>query len=365
MEDELTCSGKPVGNGVDKVRNKKKRKRKAVCLAPPRAKPKLNEASITSKRTSTKNSSGGSDIVNLRPTLFKSTAESQKIVSTYHVLMKHREQILAKTIGLSESEKSEKIQAIDLKIKNMGGIERYQQASMYGASTHENAGFNASLWVTTELRRQKIMSGTSNLKILDVGAIDDQYLSYKDFLEVTSIDINPQSKSVKKYDFFDFAVDYIMGEKDMGLGGQNAPYDVIVLSLVLNFVGCPRRRGDMLALCAHPKILKEQGLVFVVIPAACVENSRYMELSTLIDLMDSLHFSLVSTKTTKALLLCVFRLRNAKQWWSSQAATPPAAVRGDNASFFDYGAKGFPRRKVRGGKQRNNFSIILRPTTTS
>ncbi len=141
----------------------------------------------------------------------------------------------------------------------MGGIERYQQASMYGASTPENVQFNASLWVTTELkaRWREARDKGRKLRVLDVGAIDDQYQSYKEWLDVTSIDINPQNPSVMRFDFFDFSVDYVC-ERPLPIPNKG-PYDAIVLSLVLNFVGCPRRRGDMVALCAHPKLLKEGG----------------------------------------------------------------------------------------------------------
>ena len=44
------------------------------------------------------------------------------------------------------------------------------------------------------------------------------------------------------------------------------------LSLVLNFVGDPARRGEMLAKCAA--LLPVGGLLFFVLPSACVENSR-------------------------------------------------------------------------------------------
>ncbi len=51
-------------------------------------------------------------------------------------------------------------------------------------------------------------------------------------------------------DFFDFA-----------RGARNGSFDVIVLSLVLNFVGSAEERGRMLAECA--RMLKQGGLFFL------------------------------------------------------------------------------------------------------
>jgi len=54
---------------------------------------------------------------------------------------------------------------------------------------------------------------------------------------VTSIDLNPQAKHVQKYDFFDFPLP----------GPDDKLYDVLGLSLVLNFVGDLRKRGKTLS----------------------------------------------------------------------------------------------------------------------
>jgi 25S rRNA (adenine2142-N1)-methyltransferase len=288
--------------------------------------------------------------------MFKSTVESQAVISAYHVLMKKREQVRANK-SVSEAARATLLEKVDGEVQALGGIERYQQASMYGASTSENVQFNASLWVTTELKKK--CGETQKLRVLDVGAIDDQYQSYKEWLDVTSIDINPQNPSVMRYDFFDFAVDYMTGCPSLPRGGGNGPYDAVVLSLVVNFVGCPRRRGDMAAMCAHPKLLKQGGLVFFVIPSACVNNSRYTNEATVKELMETLNFEQVSSKITNKLLLCVFRLKECKAWWDEERASGKVP-NGEDTSLFDYGKEGYPRRLVRGGTSRNNFSMILR-----
>ena len=72
----------------------------------------------------------------------------------------------------------------------------------------------------------------AQLRLLDVGAIGGT--SYNDWkwIEATSIDLNPQAKHVQKYDFFDFPLP----------GKDDKLYDVVGLSLVLNFVGDLRKR---------------------------------------------------------------------------------------------------------------------------
>ena len=132
--------------------------------------------------------------------MFANVVESQAVVAKYHVLMKKKEQLLADK-SLDQEAKLLKLKSLEREIQKMGGIEKYQQASMFGASTDENAAFNASKWVTKELKGAQGLK--KKLRVLDVGAIDDQYKNEKHWLNVTSIDINPQSKSVLKYDFFD------------------------------------------------------------------------------------------------------------------------------------------------------------------
>ena len=145
---------------------------------------------------------------------------------------------------------------------------------------------------------------------------------------------------VIRYDFFDFYEDYVVQKKidpalDINLGG----YDGIVLSLVINFVGSPHKRGEMLFKCSHPKLLKKGGLLFIVLPNACISNSRYFDMDIFTALMKHLNFELVESKITRKLVFATFRLE------------VPNVQR---EKFY------FPRIKnVKGGKHRNNFCIIL------
>jgi 25S rRNA (adenine2142-N1)-methyltransferase len=51
---------------------------------------------------------------------------------------------------------------------------------------------------------------------------------------------------------------------------------VVVLSLVINFVGDPRRKGEMLVRCRT--LVRDGGNLFIVLPLACMDNSRYIPL---------------------------------------------------------------------------------------
>lgn len=52
-------------------------------------------------------------------------------------------------------------------------------------------------------------------------------------IDTTCIDLNPQAPHVQKFDFFDFPIPTMNKDK----------FDVVGLSLVLNFVGGLGRRG--------------------------------------------------------------------------------------------------------------------------
>lgn len=52
-------------------------------------------------------------------------------------------------------------------------------------------------------------------------------------IDATCIDLNPQAPHVEKFDFFDYPIPV----------GHAAKFDVVGLSLVLNFVGGLGKRG--------------------------------------------------------------------------------------------------------------------------
>ena len=109
---------------------------------------------------------------------FKNSIESQATVAKYHVFMKNIEKIKSNT-NLSKEEKCKQIAHIEK--NNKISLKKYQEASIFGSSTIENAGFNCGLWVKNEIHKRIFCKRSSNDKdnyyVLDVGAINNQYIN--------------------------------------------------------------------------------------------------------------------------------------------------------------------------------------------
>lgn len=88
-------------------------------------------------------------------------------------------------------------------------------------------------------------------RLLDVGAVAGSAYAKWPFFKVTSIDINPRADSVLKFDWLEFTP----GAVDM----SDHVFDLLALSLVLNFQGDLPKRAEMI-LHAH-RFLKPDGKV--------------------------------------------------------------------------------------------------------
>ena len=334
----------------EKKKKKRRKKRKATLLAKSTFSTNNNKNSNNTKKMkhnhlsdNTKLETGSKSNLS-----FKNIIESQATVAKYHVFMKNIEKIKSNT-NLSKEEKCKQIAHIEK--NNKISLKKYQEASIFGSSTIENAGFNCGLWVKNEIHKRIFCKRSSNDKdnyyVLDVGAINNQYINKPTKkLKVTCIDLNPMGPDVIKYDFFDFFQDYVIHKNvNNELNIHKGGYNCIVLSLVVNFLGSPHKRGDMLFKCSHPNLLTKGGLLFLVLPSACINNSRYFDMEVLTQLMGHINFKLLSSKVTKKLLLAIFELEKP------------------NTNRFNFY---FPRFKnIKQGKNRNNFSIILEKKTES
>ena len=275
---------------------------------------------------------------------FNSTKESLAIISAFHNEEKRRKQI-ENDATLSEKEKEKALEEVERRKMKLGGIEMYQAASIYGAKHYK-----CNAWVMP-LMRTHLKSGST---FLDVGAIDHQYANIKDFT-VIPIDLNPQHKDVIKYDFFEFAHDMISKGKlpDRVIERDDnykriQVFDAVVLSLVVNFVGDPRARGNMIALSAHKRVLRKGGLLFITLPLACLENSRYMNATRFRKLVCELGFEVVVETCTSKLYRGAFR------------STCPFENYDVSTRTFKFKTE-FPRKHLRKDKvKRNNFCVMLK-----
>lgn len=238
----------------------------------------------------------------------------------------------------------------------MIGIEKYQNASREGESL--SGGFDSSQWVMQELGVycNHFFQLDSPLSLLDVGAIahrfpyevqvtrgrsdgDDDANPITISMDVTSIDLNPEDseagRAVIKANFFDFA--------KRKLEEQSQKYHVISLSLCVNFEGCARHRGLMVHLAS--KLLHPGGVLFLVLPRACVLNSRYLNEDRFHSILRATDMEPMSTTYTAKLMRSVSKRKEC--------------AREVNTMEWDGLSK---KEVVRNGKDRNNFAICLDST---
>ncbi|KAJ7392142.1 hypothetical protein OS493_013514 [Desmophyllum pertusum] len=135
-------------------------------------------------------------------------------------------------------DKASQIATLEAKKEKIGGINAYQKASKLGEARH--GSFNSAKWILKQMRALKKLPNTTEgteeklpkLRLLDVGALDNNYKKHVKWIQCKPIDLNPQSSAVLKADFLKL--------------DSKEEFDVVVLSLVVNFEGDIRKRGDML-----------------------------------------------------------------------------------------------------------------------
>lgn len=340
----------------------------AASLAKTAAAAALNNLSRSKKRKRNRN-----NIHNASSREFSSTAESLAVISEYHTLNKRLEQNERDT-AISEPEREKVATEIKKQQEAMGGLDRYQKASIFGAKSSK---FVCADWVVPLLRHKNHRG--KKIRILDVGAIDNQYhgKGHDDWLDAVPIDLHGgQHESVLQVDFFDYAHEYCAGH-DMAATSQKEtntpkPFDAIVMSLVLNFQGDPRLRGDMLALAADPRLLKMNesaagfpGLLFVALPSASLDNSRYCDLERFIQVVTNplFHFELLDKKRSSKLILLAFqRKRKDDSSTKSQRNAEEQTYCYDvKHKTFEYETNEMKRlQPAKPGAKRNNFAVILK-----
>jgi len=183
--------------------------------------------------------------------------KNNKLISQYHA-----------TINEQKSHESSDLD-------KLGGFEAYQNASLYGTKHGDT-----SKWLLKELKslvKGRKFSAERKMKLLDVGALAHNYLDAK-WIKTDAIDLHPRLPGIKREDYLQFE--------------PKEKKDVVCLSLVLNFVGDPFDRGEMIRR-AHDHLAAD-GFLFVVLPRACVNHSRFMTLDHFTSLCASAGFQMKS-----------------------------------------------------------------------
>lgn len=272
---------------------------------------------------------------------------TKTLIGQIHALEKRRAQAARDGDKAAEAKAAAQVAAL-------GGIEKYQQASLQGQRTDRGGDSSRVLmeWlkpIEAELKATTTTDGsTQRLQMLEVGALSTtNACSRSGFFDIRRIDLNSQGDGILQQDFMQRPLPIDESER----------FDVISLSLVLNFVPDPVGRGDMLLrtldFLRQPTRLEDGTTLelkpwfpslFFVLPAPCVSNSRYLNEEKLKSILASLGYEVKQSK--KSLKLVYYLL--------TRAAKPPA-LPGSGVAFT--------KKELRSGASRNNFAIVLKKPT--
>lgn len=258
---------------------------------------------------------------------------SRTLINTHHQLEKQRRQAAVKGDTSTETR-------ITSEIAKLGGLDHYQKASLQGQSL--DRGGDTSKVLLEWLPVADLKKRAQPLHMLEVGSLSTRNAcSTSGIFAMKHIDLNSQEPGITKQDFMERPL-----PKD-----DSEVFDIISLSLVLNFVPEAEGRGQMLLRtlsflrpASDPPTGSDElfPCLFVVLPRSCVDNSRYFTEARLDELMTMLGYVCTKTKMTQKL---------AYSLWKRTGAAP--AKRPD-----------FTKKEVNPGRTRNNFVMTLKALTS-
>ena len=270
---------------------------------------------------------------NSKPTSL-SSRKTRSIVRSHHNLCK--EVSAARSAG-----DTSRAQAVQAKIDAAGGLPKYQEASIQGQSVQRGGDTSKVLveWLTKGEGENGIpVESGRQLRMLEVGSLrPNNACSRSGLFEMERIDLHSQHSVIQEQDFMERPT---CGAEDLAREG----FDVVSLSLVVNFVSDPVERGAMLGRVAsflRPYSSHDDGpfpSLFLVLPSACVTNSRYLDEERLDAIMQSLGYNRAKRKLSSKLVYYL---------WKYEAGRVEIP-------------KVFKKEEIRSGKSRNNFAIVLR-----
>lgn len=251
-------------------------------------------------------------------------------ISRYHALLKRVAAVDHDARFPTPASKAARRAVLRAELAAAGGLAAYQAASRAGEAA--GGAFDASRWVLAELPRAA-GDRSAPLRLLDVGAIVARFPEAVPGcglrLRPRSIDLASDDPAVEQADFFDVAA---------AAAAAGDTFDVIVLSLVLNFVATPARRGEMLRRARE--ICADRGLLFLVLPLASVANSRYCDAARIDAVLRAVGWRVVMQSTSAKLFSVVCE------------KAPPAPGAAEVVALSK-------RAVVRSGSDRNNFCVLL------
>lgn len=267
---------------------------------------------------------------------------TRALINDIHTLQKRKKQA-------AQNGDTATVAKIEAEISALGGLEKYQQASLQGQRNDRGGDSSKILmdWlksVEADLKATSTNQVSHRLRMLEVGALStSNACSRSGYFNIERIDLNSQGEGILEQDFMERPLPKDDAER----------FDIISLSLVLNFVSEPVGRGDMLLrtldFLRSPPCLRDgmnAGLkpyfpsLFLVLPAPCIANSRYLDEDKLKAILAALGYGMTRSKTTLKLVYYLF----------TRTAEPTLLGSGT----------AFAKRELRSGASRNNFAIVLK-----
>ncbi|KAG9318141.1 nucleolus protein, partial [Chiua virens] len=248
---------------------------------------------------------------------------TRTLIRRFHVLLKKQRQLQKNVSSVTNEEELGKVEE---EIEQLGGLAAYQRMSSIGQGTDRGGGSEQVLikWLVDMGFSKR--DDKEPLSLLEVGALKpDNYVSCSLWMTTTPIDLRSRYPSILEQDFL-----------TMNVHEHAEKWDLISLSLVVNFVPDAKDRGRMLVL-AHT-FLRASGMLFLVLPLPCVENSRYMTFERLDGLMGAVGFVEVARRWREGGKICYWLYKK---------------VHGRG------GSEEFRRKRVCREGRRNNFCIVL------
>jgi 25S rRNA (adenine2142-N1)-methyltransferase len=267
-----------------------------------------------------------------------SSRATRTLIREHHTLLKRLH--AAQKDGDLNLERS-----VQAQIDAAGGLDKYQKASIQGQSKDRGGDSSKVLleWLQPVLKTGKRSDGPESrkLRMLEVGCLKiDNACAKSGFFDVTRIDLHSQHSDILQQDFMERPL-------PSGKESRNETFDIISLSLVVNFVGDAVGRADMLKRtrdflhpCKAEQLRGHFPGLFLVLPISCVINSRYMNEKLLEDMMQSLGFEMKEKKLSRKLVY---------YYWHYSGTIPEVITK-----------KVFKKAEIRTGKDRNNFFISLK-----
>jgi 25S rRNA (adenine2142-N1)-methyltransferase len=272
-----------------------------------------------------------------KPKASLSSQATRTLIRSHHQLNKKLE--TAKSQG-----KDAEVEELQKKIEDLGGLKSYQQASIQGQSNDRGGDSSVVLMKWLESTAHALSKAEPKLRLLEVGALSTSNACSKSgHFDVQRIDLNSQGDGILQQDFMERPLPKSAAEQ----------FDIVSLSLVLNYVPDAPGRGEMLKrtcqfLDTRHRIDRDAAVqavfpaLFLVLPAPCITNSRYMDEGRLGEIMGSLGYKLLQRKQTAKLVYYLWQLKSLPSETRTKTKT-----------------RKFPKKEVNPGAGRNNFSVIV------